>query len=232
MADNTTLNTGSGGDVIASDDISGVKYQRIKIVHGNDGFSFGDVSSTNPFPVTQGYNTSVQAYSLFVPSQAVGSNKVFFDLFNATSSGKVMRIRSIRAFIDTDTAVTGTLGVELILTRTTAVGTGGTAHTENGTSTTAIAISELDSDNSALPAQVTARAAPSGGATGGAVINNQWVFTEETNAGSQFGPREFLWPYLGSVQPLTVRENSGIRVLQGSVASVGNIGFNVLFTLE
>jgi hypothetical protein len=30
MADNTTLNTGSGGDVIATDDIAGVKYQRVK----------------------------------------------------------------------------------------------------------------------------------------------------------------------------------------------------------
>lgn len=231
MADNTTLNTGSGGDVIGSDDISGVKYQRIKLIHGADGVNDGDVSSLNPLPVYPVYKSTQEAYSLFVPSQAVGSNKVYFDLFNATGTGKVMRVHSVRAFIDTDTGVTGTVGVELILTRTTAVGTGGTAHTENGTSTTAIAISELDSNNAALPAGVTARAAPAGGATGGAVICNQWVFTEETNAGSQFGPREFLHQ-LESVQKLVVRENSGIRVLQGTVASVGNIGFNVLFTLE
>lgn len=38
MADNTTLNTGSGGDVIASDDIGpGVKYQRVKVDWGADG---------------------------------------------------------------------------------------------------------------------------------------------------------------------------------------------------
>lgn len=34
MADNTTLNTGSGGDTIATDDVVGVKYQRIKLVNG------------------------------------------------------------------------------------------------------------------------------------------------------------------------------------------------------
>lgn len=51
MADNTTLNAGTGGDVIASDDISGVKHQRVKLVLGNDGVSDGDVSSTNPVPV-------------------------------------------------------------------------------------------------------------------------------------------------------------------------------------
>lgn len=50
--DNTTLNTGSGGDVIASDDISGVKYQRVKLVEGADGVNDGDISSANPLPVT------------------------------------------------------------------------------------------------------------------------------------------------------------------------------------
>jgi hypothetical protein len=37
MADNTTLDAGSGGDVIATDDIGGVKYQRVKISQGADG---------------------------------------------------------------------------------------------------------------------------------------------------------------------------------------------------
>ena len=52
MADNTTLNTGTGGDVIASDDIGGVKYQRVKLIHGADGVNSGDVSNVNPFPTT------------------------------------------------------------------------------------------------------------------------------------------------------------------------------------
>ncbi len=51
MADNTTLNTGTGGDVIATDDIAGVKYQRVKITIGADGTSDGDVASTNPLPI-------------------------------------------------------------------------------------------------------------------------------------------------------------------------------------
>lgn len=37
MADNTTLNTGSGGDVIATDDIAGIKHQRVKLEWGPDG---------------------------------------------------------------------------------------------------------------------------------------------------------------------------------------------------
>jgi hypothetical protein len=50
MADNTTLNAGSGGDVIATDDIGGVKYQRVKVTHGADG-SATDASATNALPV-------------------------------------------------------------------------------------------------------------------------------------------------------------------------------------
>lgn len=37
MADNTTLNPGAAGDVIATDDIGGVKYQRNKRSLGRDG---------------------------------------------------------------------------------------------------------------------------------------------------------------------------------------------------
>lgn len=49
MADNTVLNVGTGGDTIATDDIGGVKYQRVKPAFGADG-SASDVSSSNPLP--------------------------------------------------------------------------------------------------------------------------------------------------------------------------------------
>lgn len=50
MADTITLP--GGGVVVASDDILGVQYQRIKLIHGADGVNGGDVASTNPLPVT------------------------------------------------------------------------------------------------------------------------------------------------------------------------------------
>jgi hypothetical protein len=58
MADNTTLNTGTGGDVIAADELvtlnggasSGVKAQRIKTGFGADG-DLTDVSAENPLPI-------------------------------------------------------------------------------------------------------------------------------------------------------------------------------------
>lgn len=50
MADNTVLSSGSGGDTIATDDIAGVKHQRVKVQHGADG-SATDVSTASPLPV-------------------------------------------------------------------------------------------------------------------------------------------------------------------------------------
>lgn len=52
MADNTQLPIPStSGDVIAADDIAGVKFQRVKLIHGADGVNDGDVSSANPLPM-------------------------------------------------------------------------------------------------------------------------------------------------------------------------------------
>lgn len=50
MADNTTLDPGTGGDIIATDDLAGVKYQRVKVNFGADG-SATDVSSAAPLPI-------------------------------------------------------------------------------------------------------------------------------------------------------------------------------------
>lgn len=50
MADNVTLNSGSGGSTVATDDIGGVHHQRVKIQHGADG-SATDVSSASPLPI-------------------------------------------------------------------------------------------------------------------------------------------------------------------------------------
>lgn len=60
MADNTTLNSGSGGDTIASDDIGGVKHQRVKLSVGADG------SASDAIPVSAGLDTTGAAV------QAVG----------------------------------------------------------------------------------------------------------------------------------------------------------------
>lgn len=59
MADNDILP--ATGTNVATDDIGGVKFQRMKLVHGDDGVNAGDVSLTNPYPVTLTQGEVVEA---------------------------------------------------------------------------------------------------------------------------------------------------------------------------
>lgn len=69
MADNVTLNAGSGGDTISADDIAGVKVQRVKVQHGADG-SATDVSTASPMPVTLA-NTGANSTAIVVDGSGV-----------------------------------------------------------------------------------------------------------------------------------------------------------------
>ena len=51
MGDNVTINPGTGGAVVATDDIDGVQFQRVKVAWGVDGVA-NDASAANPFPTT------------------------------------------------------------------------------------------------------------------------------------------------------------------------------------
>ena len=72
MADNTQVPIpATAGDIIASDDVGGVKFQRVKLTVGADGVNDGDVSSGNPLPIT-GALTDTQLRAAAVPVQDVG----------------------------------------------------------------------------------------------------------------------------------------------------------------
>lgn len=68
MADNSRINPGTGGDLIAADDITdggvanGAKVQRVKAGFGIDG-AFSDVSAGTPLPVTIGNLPATQPVS-------------------------------------------------------------------------------------------------------------------------------------------------------------------------
>jgi hypothetical protein len=170
-------------------------------------------------------------YSLFVPKQATSASLVYFDCFNASGSASNILIYSLQPIVSGAAAVTGVLGVDLFLTRTTAVGTGGTAATREGTDPTATTFAGIDT-MATFDNNITARITPSGGATAGAVLDWGSVFTEETNSAAyNVGLNLARVPGLPDIPPVLIPEGSGFRVVQGSVASVGNIGFNVLFNV-
>lgn len=176
---------------------------------------------------------SLPTYGLITQPIAVGANKLYLDLFNAAGSGKVMDVRGIWLIPRLDTAVTGALAVRIDAYRTSAVGTGGTAAATNGATVDVATFWKFDENNADIPAQVTARVAPTGGAT-----ISRWLFPnnvapEESNTSMGYLTQwqnlvpSFLWG-----QKFAIREGQGLLLKQGAVASVGSVSIFVAFTLE
>lgn len=158
-----------------------------------------------------------------VTVHVAAASTVHWDLFNATGSGKILRIRGIYHTPGLATAVTG-VGFAWNINRTSAVGTGGTTITGN----------PADTNNAAIPAQVTARQKPTGGATVGVLLFSPHLHSEETNAGNAISRSFNLLSYLDQddAQELVVRENTGIRMSQETNSAAGNTGWLVVGTLE
>ena len=177
---------------------------------------------------------SLPTYSWWVPTAAVGANKLFADLFNAVGSGKIINIHGLWCIVDTDTAVTGAVGIQIMLNRTSAVGTGGTAATYNtGTVETTGTIIPYDTTNASLPAQITARAVPTGGATISAFLWSQFYAGEEAATSMAYiGSFQNMFPVGLNIQEYVLREGQGLLIKQGPVAATGNVSFLVVFTLE
>lgn len=113
MADNTVLNLGSGGDSIASDDISSVKYQRVKLIHGVDGTNDGDTARTNPFPTSEAplsnsalYPTASDsaAYVASVVVKASAGGLYAIGGYNSKATGQFIQVHN-SASLPADTAV-------------------------------------------------------------------------------------------------------------------------------
>lgn len=85
MADNTVLNPGSGGDTYASDDIGGVKFQRIKLILGADGTNDGDVSKANPVPTFSTGKATYRATTAALLIPAVTVNVPWLVLYGSAS---------------------------------------------------------------------------------------------------------------------------------------------------
>lgn len=102
MADNTTLDPGSGGDTIATDDIGGVKFPRTKLVHGNDGVNDGDISTSNPLPVELTDNNQTAVADISAIKTAV-------EILDNAISGTEMQVDVVSSALPTGAASETTL---------------------------------------------------------------------------------------------------------------------------
>ena len=166
-----------------------------------------------------------------IPSQVhvAGANTVHWDLFNASAT-KLVRVLSIRQIPNITTAVVGVV-FDWYLGRTTAIGTAGTAQTAW----------LPDLSQTALPAGITCRSKPTGGADAGVTLLNYSISSEETNAATiqvaSWGGLELVPPSLtdiGMLKPrgILLRENQGIRIVQVTNSAAGNTGWFIAFSVE
>lgn len=145
-------------------------------------------------------DTGSPTYFFWTGSVTIANNKIMMDIFNATGSGKKIKIINVMVSPVFTAAVTG-IASSHSLQKTTTVGTGGTTN----------AGIKADDNDPALPAGITSRAAPTGGA---AAATGSWGFglayTEEAINQSS---NSIIYQYSGFGKPITLNENQGVSLL-------------------
>jgi hypothetical protein len=152
---------------------------------------------------------------------AAAQNKIFIDVFNASGSGRVVRLRKM--FVQIHVATVTGVSIQFDLDRTSAVGTGGTTLTAT----------KSDTADENLPAQITARHAPTGGATkSGTTLFATPISTEETMTGAHLSWAWNIIPEGTEVREPTAREGEGLRLIQITSSTAGTISVVAVFTTE
>ena len=158
------------------------------------------------------------SYYTSVLASVAGASKRHLALFNASGSGKTMKIYRIRAAGAPTAAVTG-LVIALNAVRITTAPTGGGAGT----------IDKGVTSDAAPPAQVTVMTAATGGATEEANAFGVGTVTgEETQGASAVIIYDAV---IDGLKPLTCAEGQGVLVKQGALASAGAVNILIWFSL-
>lgn len=211
---------GTPGDIVATHTISAKEYQ-VTMQADPDGHIQGTAAA---YIFTQ------------MPRVTTASATDFFDLFNATGSGKIIRLRGLYPVIESTAAFTQSTTWRFDLFRTSAVGTSGTAATESATAPSAgggriYRLSTVDSPT--LNANITIRTLPTGGATAAGYMFSIYIQPEETNAASNLLTGINYFPQLPYNPAFELQENEGFKVRQiTATASTGsNIGWILSFAV-
>jgi len=209
LANDSILVTPGSGATVATELVSGKEHQVVMIADKSGNL----LNSKDTYIVYTGNTAHVAA-----------ARTTLFDIFNASGSGKIMRVTGVY-IIPALVAVTG-VGQTYEVIRTSAVGTGGTARTPSG----------FDSANPAVPAQVTARTKPTGGATTSATLQLINGSSEETSPYAALASTLNHVPMGGTLSPgevgWVVREGEGLKIDQTTSSAVGNVNIQIVFTLE
>lgn len=178
---------------------------------------------------------SLPAYVLYQAPRATTTTVTdYFDIFNGAGSGKLVRIRGLWSIVDVAVAVALTRSIVFDVFRTNSVGTGGTAIPYKSASKPAAGagtIWPLDTGNANLPAQITSRALPTGGAAAAEFLFDVPILAEETQPAGMLGQGINLIPELPHDQPLELQEGQGFKVRQNTNVAGANYGWLCTMTL-
>ena len=164
-----------------------------------------------------GTPTQAQTYIASANSTAAAASKDYLTLFNASGSGKVLKVVSATVRMGNTAAVTGA-GAIFVISRVSTAGTTCTAQT----------IRLIDSANAAVPAQVTANTNCTTDPTVSYDYTTCSVDLEETRP----SVTNYCYKFENTGgQPLTLREGQGIMLKTTAVVPVGLATVTIEFTM-
>ena len=231
MADNTTLNAGSGGDVIATDDlttlnggaVSGFKAQRVKAGWGVDA-SYQDATGAKPLPVDTDSRRTISykgcASTFRTPGRAGTTGQKIFSLHNATGSTVLVDFESFNVdLVQTVIKAVTVLPPVIRLYKVTVLPTNGTAVTKvaddsalSSSSVTVLQDASADGTSSGTALTATLPA--------GAVVTQTFAPRLITAAGYEMFDRASFLD--GSDEKITLRALEGVVVMLDYVLATQN----------
>ena len=168
------------------------------------------------------FQSAEETHYAFADAVAFAANKHHISILNAAGSGKVVKVRKIFP-CDLQLAAATGVAVRFDFKRATAHSAG-----------TLITPEKADSNNAALPAQITVRTGA--GVTEGNIL---WPYTctnDEVGATQAFASAQLMQalnsvPDGNEIQELTLREGEGLTVKQITSTAVGSFGWLMVFTV-
>jgi hypothetical protein len=192
-----------------------------------------------PVRLTDGTNfpSNAPTYYLYQsPRVTTAAATDFFDLFNASGSGKKIKVIGLYPAIQITAASAIVPSFQFSLIKTSAVGTGGTGHTFEGSAAPAsgaLNITRADENDATLPSQITSRSLPTGGATASRFLFDMFITSEETNAAPYLSQGINWMPQGQEFKEVTLNEGQGLKIRQiTATASTGtNFGWLVVINI-
>jgi hypothetical protein len=203
------------GALVSTELVSGKEYE-VDMKAGDAGHLFG---------------TRDSYLVLAVPSVSGVAGQVWFDIFNGVGSGKTLEIHGIWFNSNLDLAAAATVAYKLNFFRTSTSGSGGNLY---ASATLPRSVSRINAVVGSLPAQVTMRDRPTGGAATSLFIGQSFYFSEETSTSFSYTTQFFnalRYAQYEDMADLKIPSGTGLKIEQGTVTTLGLLGYRVAFSI-